>query len=59
MENKQNNEIKAKKKKWNGKVITTSKQWLHNDSGSREALNCSYRQILEAADEYINSSKWF
>ena len=43
---------KKDKKAWNGKVITTSKQWLFNDFGSACVGNYSYSQILDSYAEY-------
>ena len=53
-----NREIKAEKKRWNGKVITTSKQWLYNDAGSREVSNYSTEKIWDAVRDYYDSRQW-
>ena len=35
-------EQKATKKRWNGKVITTGRQWAENAHGALEPMNASY-----------------
>ena len=51
-------EIKKRNKPWNGKVITTSKQWNCNASGSCPIDNCSSNQIYEAIAEYKNNCNY-
>ena len=51
-------EIKAQKKRWNGKVITTSRQWTENASGAIEPSNYNYSQIWDAVKDYQNSRSW-
>lgn len=51
-------ERKAEKKRWNGKVITTSKQWIYNDAGSREVDNYSTAKIWDAVNDYYSSREW-
>ena len=51
-------ENKAQKKRWNGKVITTSRQWTENASGAREPDCYSYDAIWDAVRDYQNSRQW-
>ena len=51
-------EHKQEKKRWNGKVITTNKQWLFNDSGSRSVSNYDSDRIWDAVRDYQNSRDW-
>lgn len=53
-----NKEAKAQKKRWDGKVITTSKQWENNDSGSRAVSAYSFDKIFDAVKDYQNSRSW-
>ena len=51
-------EIKAQKKRWSGKVITTSKQWNYNADGSREVTDYSTGKIWDAVRDYYDSRDW-
>ena len=51
-------ENKAQKKRWNGKVITTSKQWINNDYGALEPMSSSYEKIWDAVRDYYDSRQW-
>ena len=51
-------EQKAAKKRWNGKVITTSRQWANNADGAREPDTTSYEKIYDAVRDYYNSREW-
>ena len=53
-----NRESKTQKKRWNGKVITTSRQWTENADGAREPDSYSYSQIWDAVRDYQNSRSW-
>ena len=53
-----NKEHKEQKKRWNGKVITTSRQWTENASGAREPDCYSYDAIWDAVRDYQNSRQW-
>lgn len=51
-------ERKADKKRWNGKVITTGRQWAENADGAREPMESSFSNIWAAVDDYRMSRKW-
>lgn len=51
-------EHKAHKKRWNGKVITTSRQWAENADGAREPDSTSFEKIYDAVRDYYNSRDW-
>lgn len=51
-------EHKAEKKRWNGKVITTGRQWAENADGAREPMSARYDRILDAMRDYQNSRQW-
>lgn len=51
-------EHKTQKKRWNGKVITTGRQWAENADGAREPDNYSYDKIWDAVKDYQNSRQW-
>lgn len=51
-------EHKAEKKRWNGKVITTGRQWTENADGAREVSNYSYDKIWDAVRDYQTSRQW-
>ena len=42
---------KTERKRWNGKVITTSNQWLFNDGGSAECASAHLGGVIEAIAE--------
>jgi hypothetical protein len=39
-------------KRWNKKVIFTSRQWVENDGGSKEVATGSLVRAMEAYQEY-------
>ena len=41
----------AEHKRWNGKVITTSRQWLFNDNGSDQCATAHLYGVVEAIKE--------
>lgn len=49
---------KADKKAWDGKVITTAKQWLFHDGGSASVSQYSYSQIMDAYNESRSYDEW-
>lgn len=51
-------EHKAMKKRWNGKVITTSRQWTENARGAIEPMETSFERIYDAVRDYYNSRDW-
>lgn len=51
-------EHKVQKKRWNGKVITTGRQWAENADGAREPANYSYDKIWDAVRDYQDSRQW-
>lgn len=51
-------ERKAEKKRWNGKVITTGRQWAENADGAREPMETSFANIWDAVNDYRMSQKW-
>lgn len=51
-------EHKASKKRWNGKVITTGRQWTENADGAREPDSTSFEKIYDAVRDYYNSRDW-
>ena len=53
-----NKEAKAQKKRWNGKVITTGRQWTENADGAREPMGASYDKIWGAVRDYYDSREW-
>jgi hypothetical protein len=58
MEREINREAREQKKRWNGKVITTSRQWTENASGAREPDSYTYSQIWDAVKDYQKSRSW-
>lgn len=51
-------EQKATKKRWNGKVITTGRQWAENAHGALEPMTASYEKIWDAVKDYQGSRQW-
>ena len=51
-------EQRAAKKRWNGKVITTSRQWAENAHGAQEPMNASHERIWDAVRDYQDSRQW-
>ena len=57
-EYKLNEEAKRDKKRWNGKVITTSRQYTENAEGAREPDSSSFSRIYDAVRDYYDSRDW-
>lgn len=53
-----NRERKAEKKRWNGKVITTSKQWMYNADGAMAVSDYSTDKLWSAVRDYYDSRQW-
>lgn len=53
-----NAEVKAQKKRWNGKVITTANQWRFNDSGALAVATYEEEKIWDAVRDYYDSREW-
>jgi hypothetical protein len=53
-----NKEAKADKKRWNGKVITTGRQWANNAAGAIEPMESSFDKIYDAVRDYYDSRDW-
>jgi hypothetical protein len=51
-------EHKEQKKRWNGKVITTGRQWTENAHGALEPMGASYDKIWGAVRDYYDSRQW-
>lgn len=51
-------EAKRDRKRWNGKVITTGRQWANNADGAREPDCSSFGRIYEAVRDYYDSRDW-
>lgn len=51
-------ENKAQQKRWNGKVITTSKQWANNADGAIAPMETSLDKIWDAVNDYRQSRSW-
>ena len=51
-------ERRAEKKRWNGKVITTGRQWAENAHGALEPMSASYDKIWGAVRDYYDSRQW-
>jgi hypothetical protein len=51
-------ERRAEKKRWNGKVITTSNQWRFNDHGSSAVSDYSETKLWEAVAEHRENEAW-
>ena len=51
-------ENKRQKKRWNGKVITTGRQWSNNADGSRATDSYTNSQIWDAVRDYRESREW-
>lgn len=50
-------ECRAQRERWNGKEITTSRQWIFNDHGSAEIAGSSLNGITYAVMEGLGISK--
>lgn len=51
-------ECRAQKKRWNGKVITSSRQWTENANGARAVSCYSEAKVWEAVRDYYDSREW-
>ena len=51
-------EAKRDRKRWDGKVITTGRQWANNADGAREPACSSFGRIYEAVRDYYDSRDW-
>lgn len=51
-------ENKEAKKRWNGKVITTGRQWANNAWGALEPQTSSFAGIYDALRDYQSSREW-
>jgi hypothetical protein len=51
-------ECKAQKKRWNGKVITTARQWSNNADGAMAVPTYNNTQMWEAVRDYYNTREW-
>lgn len=52
MENKKNTNNQSKRPRWDGKKITTAKQWQFNDSGTVAPQICDESKLWGAIEEY-------
>lgn len=57
-QNRIEREHKAQQKRWNGKVITTGRQWTENADGAIAPMESSYEKIWDAVKDYRNSRDW-
>ena len=53
-----NRECKAQTKRWNGKVISTGRQWTENANGAIEPMATSYNKMYDAVRDYYTSREW-
>lgn len=53
-----NRECKAQAKRWNGKVISTGRQWAENANGAVEPMTTSYDKMYDAVRDYYTSREW-
>ena len=51
-------ENKAQKKRWDGKVITTAKQWDNNCDGAMEIPSYEIGKVWDAVRDYYDSRQW-
>ena len=51
-------ECKAQKKRWDGKVITTARQWSNNADGAAAVDTCSMDRVWSAVRDYYNTREW-
>ena len=51
-------EHKAEKKRWNGKVITTGRQWANNADGALAVSTYSEAKLWDAVRDYYDSREW-
>ena len=48
-------ERRAEKKRWNGKVITTGRQWANNADGALAVASYSEAKLWDAVRDYYDS----
>ena len=51
-------ECKEHQKRWNGKTITTSRQWTENAGGALEPVTSSFERIYDAVRDYYDTRDW-
>lgn len=51
-------EQKEQKKRWNGKVITTGRQWANNADGALAVSTYSEAKLWDAVRDYYDSREW-
>jgi len=51
-------ENKKQRKRWNGKVITTGRQWSNNADGSMAANSYDTSKIWDSVRDYRESREW-
>ena len=51
-------ECKAQKKRWDGKVIATARQWSNNADGAMAVPTYNNTQMWEAVRDYYNTREW-
>ena len=48
----------AQKRRWNGKVITTSRQWNNNAEGAATVSTYNMGNVWSAVRDYYQSREW-
>ena len=51
-------EQRAQKKRWDGKVITTGRQWANNADGALVVSTYSETKLWDAVRDYYDSREW-
>ena len=51
-------EHREQRKRWNGKVITTGRQWTENADGAIAPMETSLDKIWDAVNDYRQSRSW-
>ena len=51
-------EQRVQKKRWNGKVITTGRQWTNNADGALAVSTYSEAKLWDAVRDYYDSREW-
>ena len=51
-------EQRAQKKRWDGKVITTGRQWANNADGALAVSTYSEVKLWDAVRDYYDSREW-
>lgn len=51
-------EQRAQKKRWDGKVITTGRQWANNADGALAVSTYSEAKLWDAVRDYYDSREW-